>query len=128
MDSVSVCAAAILCAVAATCIRTLRPEFSAVLRLAFCVLFGFWMVSAMGPLVSRLRGWMDGIVASDYAGLLFKALGIATLTHITAELCRDCGESTVAGGVETLGKLEILLLCLPLIGEVMDTVGEILQW
>ena len=60
--------------------------------------------------------------------ILFRALGIATLTHITAELCRDCGESTLAGGVEMLGKLEILTLCLPLIAAVLETVGEILQW
>ena len=126
MDSFYVCAAAILCVVAATCIRAVKPEFSAVLRLAFCLLFGFWMLTALVPLVGQLRTWMDRTVT--HGEVLFKSLGIAFLTHITAELCRDCGENTVASGVETLGKLEILLLCLPLIGAVMDTVGEILQW
>ena len=126
MDSFSVCAAAILCAVASVCIRTIRPEFSTVLRLSFCVLFGLWMLTALAPLVGRLRSWMDRTV--DHGEILFRAMGIATLSHITAELCRDCGENTVATGVETLGKLEILSLCLPLVSAVMDTVGEILRW
>jgi len=127
MDSFSVCAVAMLCVVAATCIRSLKPEFSTVLRLAFCVLFGAMMLRAIGPLTRQLRVWTDA-VAAEYTGILFRALGIAVLTHLTAELCRDCGESTVASGVETLGKLEILTLCLPLIGSVMEMAEEILRW
>ena len=127
MDSFTVCAVAMLCVIASTSIRTLKPEFSAVLRLAFCVLFGALTVRFLAPVTEQLRLWMDG-TAAEYTGVLFKALGIATLTHLTAELCRDSGENTVASGVETLGKLEIVMLCLPLIGSVMDMIGEILQW
>lgn len=127
MDSFTVCAVGILCVVASTCIRSLKPEFSTVLRLAFCVLFGVLMLRAITPLTQQLRTWMDA-AAAEYTGVLIKALGIALLTHLTAELCRDCGESTVAGGVETLGKLEILALCLPLIGSVLEMVEEILSW
>ena len=126
MDHFSVCAAAILCAIASVCIRTLRPELSSVLRLSFCVLFGLWMLTALSPLVGRLREWMDR--TADHGEILFRAMGSATLSPVTAELCRDCGENTVATGVETLGKLEILSLCLPLISAVMETVGEILRW
>ena len=85
------------------------------------------MLRAIGPLTRQLRVWTDA-VAAEYTGILFRALGIAVLTHLTAELCRDCGESTVASGVETLGKLEILTLCLPLIGSVMEMAEEILRW
>lgn len=127
MDSIAVCAVAILCVIASLCVRTLKPEFSPLLRLAFCVLFGMLMIGAIRPLVGQLRTWMDG-TAAGYADILFKALGIAILSHLSAELCRDCGENTLASWVETLGKLEILALCLPLIGTVMEMVGEILRW
>lgn len=127
MGSFEVCSVALLCVVAATCIRSLKPEFSTVLRLGFCVLFGAMMLRAIEPLTIQLRAWMD-VTAAEYTGVLFKALGIAVLTHLTAEICRDCGESTVASGVETLGKLEILTLCLPLIGSVMEMAEELLRW
>ena len=127
MDSVTVCAAAMLCMVSATCIRSLKPEFSTVLRLAFCVIFGAMTVRAVSLLTDQLRVWMDA-TAAEYTGTLFRALGIALLTHLSAELCRDSGENTVAGWVETLGKLEILTLCLPLIRSVMEMAEEILQW
>ena len=35
MDSIAVCAVAILCVIASLCVRTLKPEFSPLLRLAF---------------------------------------------------------------------------------------------
>ena len=127
MESPVYCAVALLCAFAAISLRSLRPEFTPLLRLAFCVVFGLMTLRTLSPLAEQLRTWMDD-TASDYTAILFRALGIAFLTHMTAELCRDCGESTVAGGVETLGKLEILTLCLPLIASVMETVREILQW
>lgn len=127
MNGLTVCAVGILCVVASLCIRTLKPEFSPMLRLAFCLLFGIWALAALRPMVEQLRSWMDDVTTLE-TGVLFHALGIAFLTHITAELCRDCGENTLAGGVETLGKLEILVLCLPLIGAVMEMVREILQW
>ena len=127
MDSVRVCAAALLCMVAAVTLRTLRAEYALLLRFAFCILFGTMMLLSLRPLTEQLRTWLDA-TAPAHTETLFRALGIALLTHMTAELCRDCGEGTVAGWVETLGKLEILGLCLPLIGAVMETVGEILRW
>lgn len=126
-DTVTVCAVALLCAIASLCIRTMKPELAPVLRLAFCTLFGVWMLLSLRPLIEQLRTWMEAS-AAEYSDLLFRALGIALLSHLTAEMCRDCGESTLASGVESLGRLEILALCLPLIGSVMETVGEILQW
>lgn len=127
MDIVTVCGVAVLCLVAATTVRTLKPDLATLLRLAFCILFGGGMLLSLRPLVAALQTIMDA-TAADYTATLLKALGIACLTHLTAELCRDCGENSVAGGVETLGKLEILSLCLPLIGAVMETVGDILSW
>ncbi len=127
MDIVTVCGVAVLCVVAATTVRALKPDFATLLRLAFCVLFGGGMLLSLRPLIEALRTVMDA-TAATYTATLLKALGIACLSHLTAELCRDCGESSVAGSVETLGKLEILALCLPLIGSVMEMVGDILSW
>lgn len=127
MDMFFVCGVGVLCVVASSCVRAMKPEFATVMRLAFCVLFGVMLVRAVQPVTQQLHEMMDS-AAAEYASVLLKALGIALLTHLTAELCRDCGENSVAGGVETLGKLEILGLCMPLVSTVLDMVRGILQW
>ena len=59
------------------------------------------------------------------AALMLKALGIGFIVRIAGDLCRDRGEESAAGCLETAGKIEILLLCLPLFGELLDLIREI---
>lgn len=127
MDMFFVCGVGVLCVVASSCVRMMKPEIATVMRLAFCVLFGVMLVRAVQPITQQLREMMDS-AAAEYTAILLKALGVALLTHLTAELCRDCGENSVASGVETLGKLEILGLCMPLVSTVLDMVRGILTW
>ena len=63
---------------------------------------------------------------AEHAGVLLSAIGIAILTQTVSEICRDCKEGTVAGYVELAGRIEILLLCLPLLAEILDVVEDLL--
>ena len=64
---------------------------------------------------------------SKYIETILKGLGIVILTQISADICRDSGECTLAGHVETVGKLELLLLCIPLIWEIFATAETLLE-
>lgn len=126
-DLMLACGAGVMCALAAVCVRGMRAELAGVMRLSFCVVFAALLLRTAAPITAQLRTLADGETA-DYVGLLLRALGIAWLSGLTADICRDCGESGVASGIETLGKLEILTLCLPLIASVLNTVREVLSW
>ena len=55
-----------------------------------------------------------------------KTVGIAILTHISAEVCRDAKESGIAAFVETAGAAVALCVALPLLRAVLDTVTGLL--
>jgi stage III sporulation protein AD len=57
--------------------------------------------------------------------VLLRVLCVAVITHVAANVCRDCGEATLAGYAELGGKIEILLLSLPLIEGIVGTVIEL---
>ena len=57
---------------------------------------------------------------------VIKTVGIAILTRISAEVCRDAGESGVAASVETAGAVLALWVALPLLRAVLDTVTGLL--
>ena len=59
--------------------------------------------------------------------MLIRALGIALICELCALFCRDLGEQSVASGVLLFGKLEILVLCLPLVDKVLEIAKELLQ-
>ena len=55
--------------------------------------------------------------------VLMKALGIGVVCQFTAELCRDAGEAVLASRVEFFGKIEILLLSVPLLQKLLAFAG-----
>ncbi len=57
--------------------------------------------------------------------ILFKALGIGMISQFTAEICRDAGETVLAGRVEFLAKVEIVLLSLPLLRQILSLAKEL---
>ena len=60
--------------------------------------------------------------------ILAKAMGIAYMTQISSELCRECGENNIAFGIESAGKIEIIILSLPLINQVIELSREMVSW
>lgn len=128
MSAVKICGAGLLCLVALICVKNLKENFAPLLRFAAALLFLGAAVGMLSPLVSFGRDAIGKSGMSEYGAVVFKALGIAYLTHITAQICRDCGEVGIAGGVETVGKIELLLLALPILSEVLSIAEEMLSW
>lgn len=126
MDTAKICLAAVTGVCLCVIVKQWRSDFLPLLRLAVTVLFAGTIISLASPLVAYLREMTASTGLSDYAVLLFKALGIAILTQCASDICRDAGESGVATGVELAGKTEILILCLPLLGELFTIVKNLL--
>ena len=81
--------------------------------------------------VESVRALMDEL--GEAAGLspavlapVLKTVGIAILTHISAEVCRDAKESGIAAFVETAGAAVALCVALPLLRAVLDMLLELM--
>lgn len=109
-------------------LRQYKPEWAVFIRIAVTVVSMGIVLSMAGTVISYATDLTHGMGALDGNtwSLLLKALGIAFLTETAASICRDSGETSLAGWVETAGKLEILLLSFPLIRTVLDTVAALL--
>ena len=126
--SVKVCFFAILCTVVGVVIKNIKPEFSPLVRIAGSVAVSMLALSIILPIVTYIRSLFSGSSLGEYGDAVIKALGIAALTQICADICRDSGEGSAASGVELIGKLEILLLCIPMIEDILTTVREVMSW
>ena len=127
MQSWQIFGTGILAAVATVVVKQMRADLALTVRLAGSVVLLGAAVAVSAPIYSYLSGLLLSYVPEKYAGALIKALGVALLTHLGAEICRDCGESGIAAGVELAGKCEILLLSLPLVSSILDSAVEILN-
>lgn len=61
-----------------------------------------------------------------YINTVFKILGIAYLASFCAEVCRDAGEGNIASKVEFAGKILILVLAIPILMAVLQSILKIM--
>ena len=108
-------------------LRKWNADLLPLLRVALVVILVGAVLSWAAPLVAYLKDLTGISTLSEYAGFLFKALGIAWLTQCCADICREGGESGAANGVELAGKVELLLLSLPLINDILNVTQELLS-
>lgn len=85
----------------------------------------FFSVSLDGivRLFSFLQGQQQIWGNTEYKALM-KALGIGIVCQFTSELCKDAGEQVLASRVEFFGKVEIILLSVPLLQELLALAKE----
>ena len=57
---------------------------------------------------------------------VIKAVGIAVLVHITAQVCRDAGESALGSKLELAGVIAAIAVCIPLMREVFTLLESML--
>ncbi|MBR5514621.1 MAG: hypothetical protein IKU52_00285 [Clostridia bacterium] len=51
----------------------------------------------------------------DYFKVMLKGLGVAFITQIGSDICRDNGEFSLGSHIEFAGKAEILVITMPLV-------------
>ena len=127
MTMLKLCMVALLVLTSSSVIRGWKSDFLPLIRMGAIVLFGALLMASAAPLLSMIKTLGDGAEVSPYIEIILKGLGIVILTQICADICRDSGEGTLAANIETVGKLELLLLSIPLIEEILDTAKTLLE-
>ena len=110
-----------------TVIKQWKSDFLPLVRIGAVVLCGTVLIANAKPLLSLVATLEKNAGASKDVETLLKGLGIVILTGISSDICRDSGEGTLASHIETVGKLELLLLCIPLIEEIFATAEKLLE-
>ena len=124
---IRIAAAALLGTVAVLLLRRSNPELSLPLGAAVCV---FALFAASGALRS-VREFaeeaerLSGLSAAYFLPVL-KCVGIGVAAKAASDLCRDGGQSAMAGAVELGGTAAALLVSLPLLRSFLDLLQGLL--
>ena len=125
-DILKICGVGVLCAFCGMMLRKMNGELAPLLRVCGGVLIFGALIGTLTEILGSLEGSFLSEETVTYANLMKKALGIAIVTRISSDVCRDTGESAIGGCVELGGKLIILSLCLPLVTELAGYARELL--
>lgn len=132
MDLLKVCGIAILCSVCLVILGRLAGGIGFAVRIGGSVLIFGALLMMLGENTEMIRdmtsflGGAEGLASRAFS-LMLKALGIALISKFCSDICRDCGEGGLAGGVESVGRIAIISLCIPVVAEILGYASAILD-
>ena len=119
---------ALMAVAASLVLRAYRPELGLQIAVAAGVLILMLTLDELIALSSFLSETLARFqIDPGYLKVMLKVIGTAYLAQFAADLCRDAGESAVAGKVELAGRVLILALCLPVLMSILEMVESILS-
>lgn len=120
MNLFAICGLAILGLIVTVILRGARPDFAVFSGIATALVLLGVSISSMASVVNIITKLSDETGFSLYTTMILKTLGIALVSQVTADVCRDCGFASIASKVEFSTKLMILSLCIPILQTLLD--------
>ena len=127
MDIFKIVGLGIISALLCVFIKNSRPEISVILSLATTIIILFYILPFFKQVLLALDN-ISGLIGieSSYTEPVFKVIGIAYITQIGGDLCRDAGESAIATKIELAGKIAIVSLALPIAYKMISVINGII--
>ncbi len=129
MELLRILGIGVVTAVLSLLIKQHRPEIA----IAIPLLGGIAIFLVVAPYLRGMVEMFENLaqqagMKNQYLRLILKMIGIAYLCQFSAELCRDAGETSVAGKIELGGKLLILSLSMPIVYQFLGLVESIIHF
>ena len=104
-----------------------RDDLAIQVSIAAGILIFLFMVNKLTIIMGFLQTLANKAnIDVVYLNTVFKILGIAYLASFCSEICRDAGESSIAAKVDFAGKILILVLAIPILMAVMESILKIM--
>lgn len=128
MEIVKAAALGISAVLLALQFKQIKEEYGIYIGLAAgLAIFGLALskVSVVAEGIEKAAALMS--VDSKYIRLLIKVAGISYICEFSSSLCRDSGYSSVAAQIEMAGRLSILVMSMPVVMALLDTINSFLR-
>lgn len=104
-----------------------KPMFAFLLTAATGVLIFLFLIGKIGTVLSTLeRIAQSSGMELIYLKTVFKIIGISYIAEFGAQVVRDAGQESIASKIELAGKILIMVLAVPIIGIIIETVMKLL--
>ena len=124
---IKIAAIGVAAAILAAWVKTIKSEYALWFTLAAGVFLGLSAILKLETIVTELHFLQEYFSAyGSYFKLLIKIIGITYLAEFSADLCKDAGANTLASQIELFGKLSILVLCMPIMTSLLETIDYFL--
>ena len=128
MDVIKIAAIGLIAATLAITIKKTNPEIALQISIVAGILIFLMIINYLSQAIDYVKE-----LASKYPeGLeaittVLKVIGIAYICEFAVQIIKDAGEEAIATKVELAGKLVIMILTLPMLGNFLNLVMGLLS-
>ena len=126
LDTFSTFALLLIFSIVLVALKTHLPSYALTLSLIISTVLLLYILLNLHPLVLNLRKIIENMnIKNKYLTLIFKILGICTLTQFTSSSLKDAGESSLAFEAELIGKVTIIYTSLPIFLDIINLIVKL---
>lgn len=104
-----------------------RPEYAAFVTMGIGIIILGLAVGKLEYLFEAIGRLKDSLPSDNgYLSTLVKMVGITYIGQFSAGICRDAGHQATAAQIELFCKLSIMVLSIPILLALLDTIQEFL--
>ncbi|SHJ95774.1 stage III sporulation protein AD [Propionispora hippei] len=123
MDIVQIVGLGFVVTLLSLIIKRERPEIALQLSLALAAIIFLLVLTKIGAVLNLFRDLAEKAnISQMYLNTILKIIGIAYIAEFGAQVCKDAGEGAVASKIELAGKVMVMVMAIPIIVLVLDTV------
>lgn len=127
MDIIKVVSFAFIALAIIVTVRKERQDLAIQISIVAGVIIFLYMISKVSSVLQLLQELaLKANIDFVYLDIVFKILGISYLASFCSEICRDAGEGNLASKVEFAGKILILVLAIPILMAVLQSILKIM--
>ena len=105
-----------------------KSEYGIYISVALSLVIFFAIIGRLEVIIDALRTIANYInMDTAYIGTLIKMLGITYVAEFSAGICKDAGYQTIALQIEIFGKVAVLVLSMPVLMALLNTIKEFLS-
>ncbi|MDO4942203.1 MAG: SpoIIIAC/SpoIIIAD family protein [Lachnospiraceae bacterium] len=118
----------IIAAILILVIREQQKGISAVILLAGSLAIFLFCIGYLQDILKFIEN-INSMMSIDriYIKILLKIVGIAYVCQFSGDICRDLGSQALGRQIESAGKLAVLIVGIPVIQGLLDTMKELLS-
>lgn len=118
---------ALIVTVMGVILRKMQPEIAVQLSILAGAVIFLLVLGKIKVIVDLLQNLADQAnISSYYLLIVLKIVGISYLAEFGAQICRDAGEGALATKVEMAAKIGVLVLAIPIIVAILESLVRII--
>ncbi len=127
MNIMQIVAIGLTAAILALIVRQQRPDIAMMISLAAGTILFLMILGNLKSVVTVVNQLSHKAnLDSIYLSTVLKVIGISYIAEFGAQICRDAGESAIASKIELGGKVLIMMLAVPILSALLETILKLL--